>query len=92
VCGGGKGEGDCCYAGHYRMAMDRKVHVGVQDVQLPITFQFISKSEKVRPKKLKIRNLVFILYKVQGIYFDFNIFQCPHYDFQISWEKGTTRT
>ncbi len=51
--------------------MDRKVHVGVHDVQLPLTFQFISKSEKVRPKKLKIRKLFFILYKVQGIYFDF---------------------
>jgi hypothetical protein len=60
------------------MDKDRKILVGVQDVQLPLTLQVISRSEKVRPKKLKIRNLVYILNKVQGIYFDFNILQCPH--------------
>jgi hypothetical protein len=34
-----------------RMAKDRKIHVGVQNVQLP---PFISRSKKLKPKKSKL--------------------------------------
>jgi hypothetical protein len=45
------------------MALDRKAS----------HFSIYQEIKKVRPKKLKIRNLVFISSKAQGIYYDFTI-------------------
>ena len=90
LCGGGRG--DCCYASHDRMAKDRKVLVGVQDVQLPLTLQFISRSKKVRPKKLKIKKNVLFHMKSYEYTMTLTFFSVLIYDFQISWKKGTART
>ena len=51
LCGGGRG--DCCYASIDRMAKDRKILVGVQDVQLPLTLQFFQQIQKSDTKEIK---------------------------------------
>jgi hypothetical protein len=49
------------------MAKDRKILVGIQDIQCPLILHVISRSKRAKPNKYKNINLVLGSCKIIGI-------------------------